>query len=185
MTTPLLQLAGRYWWVLAVRGVIAVVLGVIVLVAPGAGLAFVLALVAAYLVVDGITALAHAAAERRAGRPWGGWAFQGVVAVVAGILTLVWPGATALVLLYIVGIWAVVGGLAAVLSALALRRHGARSGWVWVLVFGIAAVVFGVSLLVAPVAGILTLLWLVGVWALIAGVLLLTAAFAVRRAARS
>jgi uncharacterized membrane protein HdeD (DUF308 family) len=176
------QVVAKYWWMLLLRGVLAVILGILVLAAPGAALGVILAFLAAYLLVDGVVAIMHGISEGRAGRRSGFWIAYGAIGIVAGIIVLVWPGSTTLVLLYILGFWAIIAGISAIAAAVGMRGHG--SAWIWVLIFGVLAILFGIRLLVAPGSGLLAILWFVGVWALISGVVMIVSAFSLRSATR-
>jgi uncharacterized membrane protein HdeD (DUF308 family) len=101
---------------------------------------------------------------------------------VAGLVALAWPGVTALVLLYVVAIWAILSGIAEMIAAVALR-HELAGEWVLFLV-GILSVVLGVAMAVQPGVGLLSLVWLVGLYALAVGVALIALALRVRRLRR-
>jgi uncharacterized membrane protein HdeD (DUF308 family) len=95
---------------------------------------------------------------------------------------LPWPGVTALVLLYVVAIWAILSGIAEMIAAVALRRE-IEGEWVLFLV-GVLSVVLGVAMTVLPGVGVLSLIWLVGLYALAVGVAMIVLAFRVRDARR-
>jgi uncharacterized membrane protein HdeD (DUF308 family) len=122
---------------------------------------------------------------RTRGEPHWIWTIvQGVVSVLAGAIALIWPGVTALALLFVVAFWAIILGIGEIGSAFVSRRHGLNA-WGWTLAAGILNVVFGVLLLLWPASGILTLVWLVGIFTLVGGMALIILAFPVRSAARS
>ena len=108
---------------------------------------------------------------------------QGVVSVLAGIIALIWPGVTALALLFVVAFWAIVLGIGEIGGAFASRSSGSTT-WGWTLAAGILNVVFGVVLLIWPASGILTLVWLVGIFTLAGGIALVIP-FRVRSVAKS
>jgi uncharacterized membrane protein HdeD (DUF308 family) len=120
----MLETLTRNWWVLALRGAIAVLFGLLALIWPGITVLALVLLFGAYALVDGVMALYTALFDR--GRPRGrtGWlVLEGVAGVLAGIGAVVWPGITALALLYLVAAWALVTGVAEILAAFRLRRH--------------------------------------------------------------
>src|SRR5689334_16995233 len=100
--TTVAQVVQRNWWMLALRGVLAIILGLIFLLAPGIALLAFIAVFAAYAIIDGIVAVAVAIQERRAVTRWWWILVEGILSIVAGILAFVYPGITALVLLYII-----------------------------------------------------------------------------------
>jgi uncharacterized membrane protein HdeD (DUF308 family) len=174
MTTVL----ARNWWALALRGVVAVLLGLIAFVMPGVTLAAIVLLFGAYAVVDGIFAIIAAvrAAERH--ERWWTLALQGVVDILAGVIAFMWPAATALALLFLVAFWAIVTGVLEIVAAIRLRRE-IQGEWLLIL-SGILSVAFGVVLLALPAAGILVIVWWIGAYALIAGVVMIALAFKLR-----
>jgi uncharacterized membrane protein HdeD (DUF308 family) len=171
----------RNWWVLAVRGAVAVLFGVLAVAWPGITLAALVLMFGAYATVDGVLALYHAVA----GNPGSRWllALEGVVGVLAGIGALIYPGVTALVLLYVVAGWAVVTGVLEIAAAIALRRV-VDNEWLMAL-GGLASIVFGVLLAVWPGAGLLSLVWLIGAYAVVFGVALIALGFKVHSIGQS
>jgi uncharacterized membrane protein HdeD (DUF308 family) len=161
------------WWVLVIRGIAAVVFGVLTLLMPGITLIFLVSLFAAYAIIDGVAALIGTVQAAEAHRRWWPLLLEGIVSIVAGIIAIAMPGITALVLLYLVAAWAIVTGAIEVAAGL---RFGA-----WALALaGVLSVIFGVVLVIAPGAGLLSLLWLIGSFTLVFGVLMLIHGFSLR-----
>ncbi|MDP8974397.1 MAG: DUF308 domain-containing protein, partial [Actinomycetota bacterium] len=129
----------------------------------------------AYALVDGVFTVV--AAIRGSGRRWL-LLVEGILSILAGVVTLVWPGLTALVLLYIIAFWAIFSGAARIVLAISLRRE-IENEW-FLILSGAVTVLFGVLLIFLPGVGLLSVLWLIGLWALIIGVMLLTLTFRVR-----
>jgi uncharacterized membrane protein HdeD (DUF308 family) len=177
--------ARRFWWLLLVRGIFAVIFGVMAVAWP-APTALALALVfGIYAIMDGVASIALGFHERKAGEKWGATIVLGVLSIAAGIIALVWPVITALALLYLVAFWAIVAGIMSVAGAFGLRRAGIRH-WGWTLIFGVLSVIFGLVLLIGnPVDGILGLIWAIGIFAIVEGIALIAGSFAVRSLARS
>jgi uncharacterized membrane protein HdeD (DUF308 family) len=103
---------------------------------------------------------------------------EGLIGIITGVLTVIWPGLTGLVLLYMIAVWAVLTGIFEIAAAVALRRE-MEGEWLLILT-GIASVIFGVLLIVQPAAGALTLAWMIGGYAIVFGILLLVLAFRLR-----
>ena len=161
------------WWALVIRGIAAIIFGLIALVLPGITLIVLIALYGAYAIVNGVAELigAFQAAERH--RRWWPLVLEGIVSILAGIVAFVWPGITALVLVLIIGAWAIITGVLEVIAGL---RFGS-----WLLdLAGVISVLFGIFLVVSPGAGALSLLWLIGVYALVFGILLLVHGISLR-----
>ena len=166
------------WWALAVRGVLAVVFGILALSWPGITL-WVLALVyGAYALADGVFALTAAIAGTAARRPWGMLLLEGIVGILIGLFAVLWTPAVAAALAYLVAFWAVVTGILEVLAAIRLRQH-ITSEWALV-VGGVLSVLLGVFLVVWPPLLAVFLGW----YALLWGVLVLILAFRLRQWSR-
>ena len=161
------------WWALVIRGIAAIVFGLGALFWPGVSLLVLVILYGAYAIVDGVAALVGAfqAAERH--RRWWPLVLEGIVGILAGLIAFVWPGITAIVLVWIIGAWAIIQGCLEIAAGLRFAS--------WVLtIAGILSVIFGMILLVFPGAGALSLAWLMGAYALVFGVLLLVHGFGLR-----
>jgi uncharacterized membrane protein HdeD (DUF308 family) len=172
-------LFARGWWLLLLRGLAAIVFGVLTLLEPGISLAVLVLFFACYALVDGVLCLWTVVAGH--GRHESRWVLglEGLLGVGVGVLTFVAPGITALVLLFYIAIWAIATGVLEIAVAIRLRRE-IRGEWLLVLA-GVASVVFGVILMVRPGAGALALLWLIGSYAILFGLLVVGLAFRARR----
>ena len=165
------------WWLLALRGLVAVLFGVLAFMWPGATLITLVWLFGAFALVNGILSLVLAAKTK--GYPKvGSLIFGGLLGILAGLLAFVMPGITALGLLILIAAWAIVTGIMELVAAVRLRKI-INNEWLLVLA-GIASVAFGVILLFQPAAGALVLIWWIGAWALLSGILLMILAFRMR-----
>jgi uncharacterized membrane protein HdeD (DUF308 family) len=150
----------------------------------GLVLAHLVLLFGGYALADGIFALASAiekATDKTDQRKQTLWPMllQGVVGIAAAVLTFVWPGITALVLLYLIAAWAIITGIFQIVQAIRLRKE-IEGEWLLVL-GGIASVVFGLLLQIFPGAGALAVVWLIGTYSMVFGILLLFLAFRLRQ----
>lgn len=103
---------------------------------------------------------------------------EGILGIVLGVLTLVWPGITALVLLVFIAVWAVLTGIMEIAAAIQLRQEIQGE---WLLALGGAlSILWGIILFVRPGAGALAIAWLIGVFAILFGIALIALAFRVR-----
>lgn len=184
MGQPLLPVLSRNWWALALRGLVAILFGILAFAWPGITLFVLVIFFGAYLLVDGIFAIV--AAVRAAGEEARWWLLliEGILGVVAGLVAFFWPGLTALALLYLVAAWAIVTGIMEIVGAIRLRQEIVGE---WALILsGVLSFIFGVLLVVIPArAGLLSLTWLIGIYAIAFGVIMLVLAFRVRGLARS
>ncbi|SPE59960.1 conserved membrane hypothetical protein [Verrucomicrobia bacterium] len=168
------------WWMLALRGLVAIVFGVLAFVLPGMTLLTLVFLFGAYAIVNGVLALVHAFSAPKGYPRFGALIFTGIISIAAGVLAFVWPGITALSLVLLIAAWAIVNGLFEIATAIRLRRV-IEHEWLLVLA-GILSVLLGIVILLQPGAGALALVWWIGGFAIAFGVLLVALAFRVRRA---
>jgi uncharacterized membrane protein HdeD (DUF308 family) len=168
----------RNWWLLAIRGVAAILFGIGAFLWPGITLAVLVLMFGAYAFVDGIFAIIAGVAARKEQERWWMMILVGIAGIITGVLTFMWPNITALVLLYFIAAWALVTGVLEIAAAIRLRKE-IEGEWL-MIVAGIASVIFGVLLLIMPGAGALAVAWIIGSYALLFGILLLVLAFRLR-----
>ena len=175
----MLEVLSRRWWAVVLRGVVAVVFGLLAMVWPGITLLALVALFAAYALVDGAVTLAAAFGPRRAGTSRGWLIVEGIAGVLAGILTFVWPDITALVLLWLIAAWAIVTGVLEVVAAVRLRKEITGE---WLLALsGVLSVLFGILLVLWPATGALAVVLLIGAYAVVFGGVLIGLGLRLRR----
>jgi uncharacterized membrane protein HdeD (DUF308 family) len=174
----MLATLSRYWWVLALRGVVAIIFGVLAVIWPALTLFTLVLLFGAYAFVDGIFAVVAGITSRERDQRWWATVLEGVAGIIFGVLTFVWPGMTALVLLYFIAAWAFVTGILEIVAAVQLRKVITNE---WMLILGgIVSIIFGVLLALFPGAGALGLTWMIGIYAIIFGILFIILAFRLR-----
>jgi uncharacterized membrane protein HdeD (DUF308 family) len=172
----------RNWGAIAIRGVAAILFGVLTFVVPGLTLAALVLLFGAYAIIDGIFAIVAAVRRTATGtgtRTWWVLSLEGIVGVAAGVVTFVWPGLTALTLVYVIAAWAIVTGVLEIVEAVRLRQQ--ITGEWWLVLGGAVSIILGGFLIAAPGAGALALVLWIGAYAIVFGVLLLALAFRLRR----
>ena len=168
----------RNWWVLAIRGVAAILFGIGAFLWPDLTLVVLVALFGAYALVDGIFAVIAGLSIRKQDERWWMMLLSGVASIVIGLITFFWPEITALVLLYWIAAWSLVTGAFQIAAAVRLRKE-IEGEWLLGLA-GLASIIFGVLLVAMPGAGALALIWLIGSYALVFGVIMLILAFRLR-----
>ncbi len=169
----------KEWGWIALRGLCALIFGLLALVMPAATLAVLVLLWGAYALVDGVLALVAGVRMREHGKPLWPLIIVGLVGIAAGIVTFFWPGVTALTLIFIIGSWAIAIGVFQVMAAIRLRKQ-IQGEWVHAL-SGLLSIVFGLLVVLRPGAGAIALTWLIGWFAICFGVLLLVVAFRLRK----
>ncbi|MGN6697209.1 MAG: HdeD family acid-resistance protein [Thermomicrobiales bacterium] len=174
----MLDILSRHWWLLALRGVIAIIFGICALIWPGLTLTVLVLLFGAYALVDGIFAVI--AGIRAVGRAANWWVLllEGILGIIFGLLTFAWPGITALVLLVFIAVWAVLTGIMEIVTAIQLRRE-IQGEWLLAL-SGVLSIIWGIILFVRPGAGALAIAWLIGVFAILFGISLIALAYRLR-----
>ena len=172
-------LLSRNWWAVGLRGLAAIIFGILALVVPSITLIVLIAFFGAYALIDGVLAVYLAIRGRENNRNWGWLLVEGIAGILIGILTFRWPGVTALVLLAFIAAWAIITGAMEIFQAIELRRVIDNE---WLLILsGAASVIFGLLLIIFPSTGALALIWLIGIYAIIFGALLLVLAWRLRQ----
>jgi uncharacterized membrane protein HdeD (DUF308 family) len=167
------------WWALALRGVAAIIFGVLAIVWPGVTLAALILLFGGYALVEGVLNVVAAVRGRGDDQPWWALLLEGLVSIAAGVVTFAVPGLTALALLYVIAAWAIVTGVLEIVAAIRLRRR--ITGDAVLALNGVLSIAFGVLTMLVPGAGALSLVWLIGAYAIVFGALLLGLSLQLRR----
>jgi uncharacterized membrane protein HdeD (DUF308 family) len=164
----------RFTWLTALRGLAAILFGIVVLAEPGAGMVMLLVIFGIYAGIDGVLSIGLSIREGRAGGRWGFWLFEGLVGIALAALAFAQPFLTLAALVWLVAIRAILMGMFAVGAAISLRAIENR----WLLgLMGGASSLFGLLLFaISPAQGALALLWLIGVYAIVVGVMLVVIA---------
>jgi uncharacterized membrane protein HdeD (DUF308 family) len=158
------------WWTFVVRGIAAILFGVLTFLWPGITLTALVLLFGAYALIDGVFSIAAAVTSQRGRSPWWALILKGVLGIIAAGVTVVFPGLAALALLYVIAAWALVTGAFEVAAAISLRKYIDKE---WLLVLGgVLSMVFGILLMMFPGAGALALVLWIGAYMFVAGCLL-------------
>lgn len=174
-----LDLVASRWWLFAVRGVVAVVFGILALAWPHITLLVLAIVFGVYVLVDSVTEVATAVSRSGPLSERAPMLVFGGLGIAAGVITLLWPHITVLVLLWLVAVWAIVTGVLEIAAAIRLRRL-INNEWLMV-VSGALSVLLGLILLFRTDAGVVAVAWLIGLFALVWGAVLLGLAFRLRR----
>lgn len=168
-----MQSRGAYMALSIITGLLMIVLGGLFLAQPGLSLATVIWLIGIFAIVYGLFLAIAGIAGRHEGGGWG--IVVGALAVIMGIVTLAWPAATGLAILYVIAAWAIISGIADIAGAFMGGISGGRR--VWLVIIGLLGIAVGIYFFIHPVTGVLALLWVVGVYMVALGILRIIAGF--------
>jgi uncharacterized membrane protein HdeD (DUF308 family) len=152
---------------LIVRGVLAIIIGIVAVIWPGVTILALVLLFAVYAFTDAFFEGARAFGSQRVW-PVLGYLVLALIDVAAGLVAVVWSAPTALVLTLIVGIWAIVTGVFEIIAAF-LRGESAGTRAMFI-VTGLLSMAFGAIVVDRPVAGALTIALLFGLFSIASGV---------------
>lgn len=168
----------RSWKLLALRGLLGVLFGLVAFVWPSITLVALVLLFGAYAIVDGLLAIAAATRHGVREHAWT-LVLEGLVGLGVGLASLVWTGITALLLVELIALWAILTGTLEVALAVRLRRE--IPGELLLGLAGSASILLGILMLLSPRAGATVIVVLLGGYALFFGSVTLALAFRLRR----
>jgi uncharacterized membrane protein HdeD (DUF308 family) len=166
------------WWVIALRGGVGIIFGIIALLFPVATILSLVLLFSAYMLVDTAFSITGAIRARSKGERWGWLLTRGIVSLITGVLAFLWPGITALAFVMIIAAWSIVSGAIQLAAAFRIRRR--ERGWGLLIFSGIISILFGALLVISPLTGEIVLTWWLGAYVLVSSILLLVVAFGIR-----
>ena len=175
-STPATNLFKRAWWAIALRGGLAILLGIVMLAYPGLTMATFVTLLGGYVFLDGVVTLLAMTTAAQRGRSWGPYLVEGLLSIVVGICAFMRPASALLFLVILFAVRALVVGAIEITTGLSIRRATGRSPWLLWLA-GVASLAFGLLLFGRPGVGVLALVWTAGLYAIIFGVMLDAEAF--------
>ena len=174
----LVRVMADNWWVALLRGIAAILFGLMALIWPGLTVYALLIVFGAYAVFDGVMAIIVGFQRKSDDDSWWSWALDGFLSIVIGLMALFWPEATALAFVIWMAAWAVVAGIFRIIAAIRLRKE-IEGEWALGL-SGLLMVIWGVLMALIPAAGLLSLAWLIGVFALLIGGVMVVLSFRLR-----
>lgn len=173
----MVQSLSRNWWLVILRGVFAILFGILAFVLPGLTWLTLVVMFGVYTIVDGLVAIVTGFSRTKTAR-WWAFLIEGVLNIAAGAVALIWPDVAVLVLIYIIAGWAVITGILEIAAAVRLRDEITNE---WVLgLGGFVSMAFGILLFVQPAAGSLAIIWIIAGYAVVFGALLVVLGFRLR-----
>ena len=168
------------WWTLVLRGLAAILFGILAYIWPGITFTVLVLFFGAYALWDGVFALIGAF-RTEGDRRWS-LVLEGLVGIAAGLVTFFWTGAATIAILSIIAAWAIVTGVFEIVSAIRLREE-IEGEWL-LLLSGLLSVLFGIALVIWPVAGLVAVTWMIGAYSILFGVLLTMLGFRLRNTSK-
>lgn len=166
----------RNWWIFLIRGLAAVLFGVLAFLWPNATILAIGILFGAYAFVDGIFAIVATVRAAEAQQRWWPFLIEGIVGILIAAITFYDIRITLLALYFTIAAWAFLTGILEIVAAVQLRKH--ISNEVWLIIGGIASILFGILMVWYPLAGALAIIWLIAAYAIVFGIIMI--AFSLR-----
>lgn len=190
LVDPVGRITRSVWVLVLIRGICAVLFGVLALIAPVLTALAAVYFFAAFALVEGVLEIVHAVRVRDRDRRWGWLLAMGIIAILAAIVAFAFPAIAGLLagtfLLALIAFYAVAIGIAGFPVAHAMTDGGRKAlGYIVSVLTIVFGVVLAIITLVDPVASIGAVIWVVGTWAIVIGVTLIAAAISVRLRGRS
>jgi uncharacterized membrane protein HdeD (DUF308 family) len=172
------NLMTQNWWAIALRGLVAVLFGIAAFMWPGITLSVLAPLFGAYALINGVFAVIEAFRRDVSRERWRPLLFEGVISIVIGAMILIWPGLTAMGLLFLIAFWAIMTGVFEIITAVRLR-HEIRGEWMMALI-AILSMAFGLLLLAFPAPGVFSVILMIRAFVFAIGALMIALAFKLR-----
>lgn len=174
----MVEALSRNWWLVLLRGILAILFGISAFLWPGITLLTLIILFGVYAIVDGAVAIVTGLSRTKESPRWWTFLVEGLVNIGAGVVALIWPELATLVLIYVIAAWAVFTGILEIVAAIRLR-HEINNEW-FLALGGVLSIGTGILLFLQPVAGSLAIIWIIGGYALVFGILMVILAIRLR-----
>jgi uncharacterized membrane protein HdeD (DUF308 family) len=178
MPGAIADLYKQAWWMLLIRGIVAVLFGILAITWPGLTLATLIIFFGAFALVHGVFAVIGSIAGRKEADDWWLVLLEGILGIIIGIMTFAWPALTGLVLAYFIAAWALINGILRIYGAIKLRRV-IEGEWL-LIISGIIGVLFAIFVFARPLAGALAIILFIGIYAIVLGLLGIILSFRIK-----
>src|SRR5260370_31500170 len=149
---------GRAWWLVALRGALAIIFGLFAFFWPGVTLVVLIAFFGAYMFVDGLVALWQAVRFRHERERWPMLLLEAILGIAVGLVTYRWPGITALAWVFTIAFWAIITGVLEIATAIRLRSFFPNE--IFLALTGFLSIAVGIVFVFLPLIGLLAAIWL-------------------------
>ena len=166
------------WWTFLLRGILALIFGIIVLVWPAATVYVLIILFGLFALIEGLFATGYSIYKAAKGMKFFGLLMLGIISVLVGAIVLARPGVSTLAVVWVIAFWAILRGVMLIVSAFEMTGS---AGIRWLIgIIGVLAIVVGLIFFIHPGFGLVTIIAVLGIYALVAGLFLIIASFMVR-----
>jgi uncharacterized membrane protein HdeD (DUF308 family) len=176
-TEDMSAVLAQNWWAIGLRGLCAIIFGIIAFVAPGATILSLVFVFAAYMLVDGIFAILAGVRAARQHERWGLLVLEGIANIALAAIVSLWPGLTVLAFVLWIAAWSIISGALMLGASFRLKGDHGRG---WLAFGGIVSIIYGILLAIAPLIGAIVLTWWLGAYALVFGAALIALSFQLR-----
>jgi uncharacterized membrane protein HdeD (DUF308 family) len=174
----MVHVLARNWWALLIRGIVAVIFGILAFMNPGATIVVLGILFGAYAFVDGVFAIVAAVRAAQAHERWWPFVLEGIVGLVIAAITFYDIGITLFALYITIAAWAFVTGILEIVAAIQLRKKISNE---WLLILaGICSILFSILMVWHPFAAALAIIWIIAAYAIVFGIMMIALAFRLR-----
>lgn len=163
----------KHWKGILVRGVIAVLFGLIALFTPALGFEIIILYFGGFALIDGIIALFVGMKLKSATL-----VLEGIVGILIGLYVFFFTLQAATIFLLLIGIWAIATGILEIIAGVELRKHIKNE--IWLLFVGIISIIFGIFVFVNPIISALAITFVIGIYAIVFGFFLIALAMRVK-----
>ena len=174
----MVHVLARNWWALLIRGIAAVIFGILAFAWPGATLFVICILFGAYAFVDGVFAIVAAVRAAQAHERWWPFVIEGIVGLAIAAVTFYDISITFLALYFTVAVWAFVTGIIEIAAGIQLRKSIANE--FLLILAGLASIVFGIFMFWHPIAATIAIVWIIATYAIVFGIIMIALAFRLR-----
>jgi len=176
------QIVSTIWWLVLLRGIAAVLLGILLFTNTAAMLSVVIIFLGIYWVLDGIITLMASIIGRDEHSNWGWGIFVGIISIIAGLAVLSQPVLTALFtasfIISLVGIMIVISGISSIVTGFRLRKTSGE----WMMILGGAlSLIFGLLLLMNPLFSAMVFVYIIAAFSIFGGIVLIVISFQVKK----
>ncbi|HEY1868215.1 MAG TPA: HdeD family acid-resistance protein [Candidatus Cybelea sp.] len=168
----MVQDLSRNWWMWLIRGIAAIIFGILAFTWPVKTIVVLGILFGAYAFVDGIFAIFATIRAAQTGQRWWPFLVEGIVGILIAAITFYDIRITLLALYLTIAAWAFITGIFEIVAAIQLRKHIANE--IWLIIAGIASIAFGALMIYYPLAGALAIIWLISAYAIVFGILMIS-----------